>query len=359
MHFIASNFNILNVDYGVNLTALTTIKQLNPNIIILMYMDIMASSAAGGTGGSWYNWTTVNSNENWFVHTTSGARVVDSTYGWYAMNVGNTGWQTYYATRAAQIIAKTPAISGIFADDVWTSFPSGSYPDSYWNPWTVPNADINQSIGNNWYANMLAMITYVKTVIPNSLFVLNTGDSSELVNAADGKWDEAFVSPHYADYPDFLSVADWQSAINEEQTICQSGKIELVCGGCLQLETSSSWCSANAATISNLLQFCFASYLLGASGTKSYFNFGTFWDEDGSNGYYSIFDTAQQLGAPTDTYFATSNIFARNFEYGEVLVNPSSTTYTYNLGATYTTIEGQNITSITLNGYSGAILLNP
>jgi hypothetical protein len=55
-------------------------------------------------------------------------------------------------------------------------------------------------------------------------------------------------------------------------------------------------------------------------------------------------------------YSVGSGAFRRDYSAGTVIVNPTQTTQTFNLGATYTTPTGSPVTSVTLAPTSATIL---
>ena len=337
LQFVASHFDIVNVqpEKGFTKADALELKQLNPDITILMYLD--AVGAAGIPESKLY--------ESDYLHDTDGGRLKSKTYGFQIRDPSSQHWRQLWAERALQVIDEY-GIDGIFADDVWSTLWDGRF-------YTTPK----QSDKDNWYSNMKGFLTYVKGQLGDYLLIPNTHDNGDYVDITDGKWEEDFVHARWASYGNFPSTIDWKKKIDGVKTVCQKGKIELVSGGCSQLEGDKSWTDSHSSEVKNLLEFTFSSYLLGASGTKSAFNFGTYWNRDDSDGYYSIFDDAKQLGDPVSDYGEFGSVYARDFENGKVLVNPSSSTYTISLGGDYETLDDQTVSSITMGPHTGEILL--
>ena len=103
--------------------------------------------------------------------------------------------------------------------------------------------------------------------------------------------------------------------------------------------------------------YCFSSYLLAIDGPKATFGFNSIHNLDGSRGYYSVFDDAKQLGSPTNDYYSFYSVYARDFENGKVLVNPTTSSYTVSLDQNYKTLDGETVSSVTLDGHTGVVLL--
>jgi hypothetical protein len=55
--------------------------------------------------------------------------------------------------------------------------------------------------------------------------------------------------------------------------------------------------------------------------------------------------------------YLSGGVYQRSFTNGRVLVNPSSSTVTVNLGKTMTTPTGTQVSSLTMAPYTGAVLL--
>jgi hypothetical protein len=89
--------------------------------------------------------------------------------------------------------------------------------------------------------------------------------------------------------------------------------------------------------------------MLGADGDRSRMTPGNFW-----SGYTT------DLGMAAGGHFKWQELLRRDFECGMVLVNqPGMPSITVALDETYTTIEGQSATSVTLVASSGHILSKP
>jgi hypothetical protein len=101
-----------------------------------------------------------------------------------------------------------------------------------------------------------------------------------------------------------------------------------------------------------------ASYLLGNNGAA--------WLEFGPDAQTAPFDSpsplyATPIGTPLQTGgrvsdYARNGVYERAYSNGLVLVNPSSSSVTVDLGGTYTNESGSAVTSVTLGAWSGAIL---
>jgi len=336
IEFVASHFDVVNAQYGAKHTALAKLKQINPNIIITIYIDALAS------GGSLFDSYTFYESD--YVHDDNGNRIRGKVYTFQVMNPASSHWRQVYAEVALRVCNEL-GVDGIFADDVWSGLYSGKFQGD--PPLTQASA--------TWYNDMKGFLSYVKGQLGSYLLIPNTPDNEGFVDVCDGKWEESFVHARWEDYGNYR---DFNREVDQLRDVCKSGKLILVSGGCYELERDRSWTQSHLAEVQQLLGYCFSSYLLGVSGDNTGFNFGTFWNRDDSRGYYSIFDDAKQLGFPINNYYSFQSVYARDFENGKVLVNPATSSYTISLGENYKTLDGQAVSSVTLADHTGIILLN-
>jgi hypothetical protein len=110
------------------------------------------------------------------------------------------------------------------------------------------------------------------------------------------------------------------------------------------------------ATVLQLARYCFASTLLGAQHNKNYLSLtnDAGYMEQFYKQLYSL-DIGNQLGK---YYVVTgTHVYARDFSKAKVLVNPSTSSYPISLGGSYKNLDGQTVSSITMNAHTGEILL--
>jgi hypothetical protein len=167
--------------------------------------------------------------------------------------------------------------------------------------------------------------------------------------------EEEFVHADWWDSNQFYdSTVNWQGKVDNLQELSQTGKYFIVQSGTLM---PSNPTQADETVIRDVMLYCFTSYLLGVNGNNTTFGFGSATSSDGASGYYT--EMGAPIGTPLNNYYPTQSVYARDFTNGKVIVNPTTTSATINLGATYKTLTGQTITTLTLNSHTGTILLNP
>jgi hypothetical protein len=350
--FIAEHFDLLVADYSeASVPGFERIKSKNPNLIILVYRDMIGVYPSNQLENP--DWDVINQHESWFIHDKAGNRVENEYWGWYLMDVGNDGWRNHYASWC-QTVLQEKSIDGIFADDVWDSLPCGSFPDAWYNPWTVPNSQIDQAIGNRWHNDTLGCIAYIKQGIGAKLLIVNSVNNDDYVNACDGKLEEEFVHPSWYPYSEFDdNYINWTEKIEGVKQIGESGKYVLVDSGFAELSQSAS-----QEMIDRMLMYCFSSYLLALEGDNSFFSFGNYWSTNTSRGYYPLFDESKSLGAATDEYYSFQSVYARDFQRGFVIVNPTDSIHSISLSHSYRTSNGQEVSNVTLGDHTGIILLS-
>jgi hypothetical protein len=338
-----AQFDLVNVDLHSAHDSPQQIKALDPNTTVIFYLDIMASGptskcACVYCGG---NWTEIDAHEDWFLHDKNGNRLMNIEWNFYAMDVGNIGWQTYIANYVKNILDNYPALDGVFFDDTWTTF--------RYSVWNVPAENIPTDIGTRWHNDMLEMIKFVKERIGDKLVIVNTSNNDDYVDACDGKMEEGFIHESWRSSSEWLrgTGEKWKFYVDRLRNICEKGKYFLAHSG-----TSES----NQEVCQSVMLFCFTSYLLGVQGNTASFGWKADYSSD-SHGYWTEFDEAKQLGPPTNDYYSYYSVYARDFENGKVLVNPSTSSYIISLGQNYRTLDGQVISSVTLDNHTGIILL--
>ena len=353
--FIASHFTLLDVDISsFSQSSLQSIKTKNPSMKILGYKDMLGAYTYDD------DWTTVNANEAWFVHDVYGNRLVSSQFGWYLMDVGSQRWRQHYVSYLNSKFSSTPEYDGVFADDVWDQL------RNWFNPpfFTVPNSYIKPSDAARWHTDTVGMLQYVKAnLLGGKILFVNTDESltHDYLDEADGKMCEgAFHAPWepFDQYPQ--AELGWTtSALDELARDMATGKI-VWCGPGTSYPGTSPPNATTQSQIAATLKYCYAAFLCALNGTHGYFSFKAMsvdsYQDDGSKGYYPIMDT--NIGKAKGAYYASENVYIRDFTDGKVLLNPSADSYIVNLGGNYQFMNGTVVSSIVLAPYTGEILMS-
>ncbi len=327
--YIASHFDLIDVDFGTS--GVSSIKAQNPSIKIIGYKDLLAMQT------SYSDWATVNSHEDWFIHDTSGNRIINSLYGWYLMDVGNAGWRAHWVSIVNSKIGTL--YDGVFIDDVWNSL-SGYV------------SGVSTSVTSNWHSNVLGMLQYIKAnITPGKIVIINTDEwnSNTYVSVVDGQMLEGFVHCSWEQVytQGSRDTGLIMTIINKMATNTAAGKIVIGLSGTIV--------SSDSAAMARMVKYCYAGFLLAKNGAGAYWGFNNYYSSDGSKGYYSVMDAP--IGDPTNAYYQSQNVYMRDFTNGKAIFNPTANTYTINLNGTYKTLSGTTVTTITIGAYSGEVLV--
>ena len=103
--------------------------------------------------------------------------------------------------------------------------------------------------------------------------------------------------------------------------------------------------------------FMFTTFLMGI-GDSCYYA-ASIHDPQDPYGYVKLyFDYWEiDLGEPLDPYESNGSHYQREFENARVLVNPTDSPATVDLGGQFTTLEGEPVSQISMNPHTGTILL--
>jgi PKD repeat protein/poly(3-hydroxybutyrate) depolymerase len=256
--------------------------------------------------------------EAWFFHYSS-QRVYSCIDGHYLMNLDDAGWRSWWS---AQVIAQLQdnENDGLFAD----SFGVPNYFGACtFNP-CLP--DIDAAFENAWAASEFDFTNYIQgrfagqwKWLPNIGALINSRDPSDH-SSIDGGMVENFAEWGGGSYFD---EGDWVLQMNRLLPLAAAGKIMIL----------QSY--PDAASVQERL-FCLGSYLL-AKGARTYINLETNEEPEWYPEYGVGLDAATDpLPADISTFLdPTTNCYRRNFASGFVLVNPSDTPRTANLGGTF------------------------
>jgi hypothetical protein len=349
--YIVANYDVIVFNcyeyaatYPLVASGVARLKQLKPDLVILMYISAISASPTL----TWYmNWSEVNSHENWFLHDIYGNRLqISWSSGWYGIDPANAAWRAYLGDYCYRKMSEIPGIDGVFIDNVWWQ--------GFKDLWTVPRADLPSNYGLTWYADMKGLLAYIKSRIGTKLVIPNTIDTADFVDVSDGMMAEGFV--HYEDWdvntfgPFGYPYQDltYPQQLARFKSVLDRGKYFLA------IDSASN--IPSQADAERVFYYCFCSILL-ITNEKASFMFTT-WNYLGSDsfGLLELTKNAEPLGQPTGDYYSLTNCLARDFENGRVIVNYNPYSTTINLGGNFRTLDGAVLNQITLAPDTGLIL---
>jgi hypothetical protein len=233
---------------------------------------------------------------------------------------------------------------GVFADNAPREIPT-------WVPWNIPYSNFKPADIARWHTDTIGFLQYVKAnLLPGKIIVINSDDwnSIDYLNVVDGMSIEGFAHATW-ETPDQHSFGTFMLDFISQASA--TGKIVWPLAGTAIPSGTST------AAVAKVVKFCYAAYLLALNGPQMHWGFNNWGSPDGSRGYYPILDT--DIGQVTGAYYSSQNVYMRDFTGGKVLLNPSSSSRSVNLGSSYKLLDGTVVSSIVLGAWSGEILLSP
>lgn len=351
------------------------LRQYNPNFLVLHYRlgQALGHSEPNAScqpttnylsiidGDQWVQeWPgDANVQENWFYHY-AGSRVFSCDYGHYIMELNDAGWRDWWSTQViSQLIDNED--DGLFAD-------SYSVPNYFGHCAYSPCLpDVDPAFEAAWAAREYSFTNYIRSRfagrwewLPNIGAWITSRDPSDYSNL-DGAMIEGFAEWGSGNYFD---VSDWQLQMNRLLSLISANKI-------LIGQTYPNESNVNER------MFVLGTYLL-IKGKYTYINLDTAMEPEWFPEY------TIGLGAPIDplptnvaTYYnSTWQVYVRHYAKGMVLVNPSNTSHSINLGGTYYranpsgggivpadgtppgSVSYPAVTSINLGAHQAAVVLN-
>jgi Hypothetical glycosyl hydrolase family 15 len=309
------------------LPATQALRAINSNFIVLHYHLAMWQSAPMTTfltdGMSWGNdYNLVTTHEDWFWHNASGQRVASSADQKLLMNVSVAGFQSYWATSLAQQV-QAGDYDGIFLDSASPSLLQGEC--SGGDPRLAATAARDTTFPELGSATWIhAWETWISALdatlaaqgiplIPNTGPFVTTWDSTNYGLSA-GIFSEGFADPTFA-------LADWQASTDELLSLAAADKIMIL----------QNYLKASTDVATRL--YYLGNYLL-VKGHHTYL------DSFASSPLEWYPEWGIDLGAPTTPASAQvasllrGGVYRRDFAKGSVLVNPSFSPVTVQLGST-------------------------
>ncbi len=361
---IDSHFDFITVPSTLN-TEVGQVKAINPNVKALFYRDAL-------TYGSSYIATDVSSGKN----------CINKNWGWYLHDITNSNYRSALANYIASVLTNNTNFDGVYLDDVANAVVSSDYYQEGTSPQqdcTLPSALLDKA---TWQTNMISLLDAVSSAVKavkNSNFVIanmpyfcatdlsgtplwNLGPPptcADYLSHVDGQSDEGTGHYNWQDKNTFSSSGSWLLHLQAMVNAVNKNKYWFGVSGVDDSDCPNGPLCPSESEKNQIQRYCYGTFLMGISGvnpyTKFYYNPSAIW------GYYWYSDYGINLGSPTGNYSQISgkNSFWRTFQNCIVVVNPSDTQEMISLGETYLdTTAGQVITSLTLPGRDGRILLN-
>ncbi|MCZ7568368.1 MAG: putative glycoside hydrolase [Ardenticatenaceae bacterium] len=352
------------------------LRAYNPNFLILHYrlghgLGYRAIQNGCQPTGNWISVVEGNAwvqewpgegavSAGWFFPWAGNPRVLNCDWGWYLMQLDDTGWRTYWRDEVLRQLAANDD-DGVFMDSL--SVPNYLGAGSY----TPGLPAIDNAFESTWSTRIENWLSWLQSQMGSAYLIPNVGGwvtSRETTDysLADGVMIESFGEWGPGDPFD---LGDWQLQMNRILDLERQSKAII----------AQNYLYATADTDSRL--YYLANYVL-VKGARTYLNI----DLGPEPEWFPEYEIP--IGAPTDTLpvgvdawrDAGSGLYRRSYTNGLVVVNPTGTTRTLNLGSTYYRanpvgggwvpangdvsawrVDYTPLTSVTLAGGHGAVLL--
>jgi hypothetical protein len=299
-------------------------------------------------------------DNGWVLYDANGNVVYEK--GWpenKLMDPGHPGFKQYLVEWIGESIARG-------FDGVWADNSNSIYIQTAWRLSARP---VNPRTGQlytdeDWFNDHVELINHVKSIYPNYIFCSNgmlyngyeffkdKALYERFLNEAD--MDILYIEGIFGDpWGVPYSESDWKRSVDlviwlQEYFLNDPSK-EVI------LRSTSAY--NVPTTYDEASEFIFSSCLLGTSVNERNIISPMFnMESPYTQSLYQV-----ELGMPIETYHVLegTHVYEREYSNVRVLVNPTSTTYTVDLGGSYQRVNGATVSSITLKGYTAAILIKP
>lgn len=180
-------------------------------------------------------------------------------------------------------------------------------------------------------------------------YMNHSSEADRLLHYVDGICLCRFLRDSGSPLSTFKSDGDWQQDVNALSAL--SGRGNLVV---LVATRFGEVSEKDLNLMPQWFDYAFTSFMLGESGPYTYFSFQGPHADD----YMASNKMSASLGNPVGGYYPSFGMYARHFQHGIVVVNAGNSEREMPLGQTYTTVTGDRVTRVTLEPYSGQILLH-
>jgi hypothetical protein len=238
---------------------------------------------------------------DWFLLDTFGNRIVDDDGSYYHMDPGNPGFRAFWLERALELQHRYNW-NGVFIDNVEGSL------SKYKRQGALPIQYLTDTSLQTAVEGFLAYLSRqgLRPLYANIISVEKSEVWLRYIEYLDGAMLENFA----VDWRDStLSVSEWTTEMEMLAASQQIGKTLILVAQGSQDDLSRQ-------------QFAYASYLLANEGL-AYFRYThhSAYREIWWYGNYNI-----DLGTPLSPAYQNGEIWIREFEYGQVIVNPRKNT---------------------------------
>lgn len=337
----AREFDVVIAHEGTYDNHVAAMKTANPNLRLFVYVQGMFTAEAGLPS-------------SWYARNRSGAKIKSPSFGTYLMNPKSSGWRDDRLAECRNDLSVSN-YDGCFLDSLGPTGVNGE---------SLTSLPINPSTNNvytrrEWLAATEVVAERVRSAVSPTPVIMNglvdgpgyfnsTGPTERLLDGALGGMSEAFIRAASSGATKYKGEPAWK---NDVDMLADAG---LRSSGNIAFAITKVWCSASDSQIASLHRYALGSFLLGYRQGHGYFQFRSDHDLTKPYAYEDVV-----LGSPSSAYFRTNGLYVRNFQYGKVIVNPTTSVHSISLTRRYKDLSGIfRSGSISLGAHTAQILKN-
>jgi hypothetical protein len=313
-------------------------KAANPNLRLFVYLN----------GTFLYKRLFGTVPNSMLAHGANGQLLQSHGYGNYMADVGSSDWTSYVEQNCAKLLAGT-VYDGCYLDMLGTG--------PLW-PGYLTGLPVNPRTGQVWtrldwlqatsaIAAKVAAYTG-KPVLGNGIgsgprYFSPGAPSKILLDGATGASAETWTRQAGAPLSYHEPIKSWQQEVDMLSDASTTGG--------LALTITKAWSAGTAAQKESARLYALATFLLGNDGS-SYFYFTANKTDPATldDPLYHL-----QIGSPSGGYVVQNGAYVRTFTNGKVVVNPTSSVVSVDLGGSYRRPDGSFALGATLSPYSAQI----
>ena len=337
----AREFDIVIAHVGTYDNYVGAMKSVNANLRLFVYVQGMFATEG-------------NLPSSWYAHNSSGAKIKSTSFGTYLMNPKSSGWRDDRLGECRRKLSDSH-YDGCFLDSLGPTGVNGE---------SITSMPINPSTNRaytrrEWLASTETVAERVRSglsptpVLMNGLvdgpgYFMSSGPTETLLNGATGGMSEAFMRPASSGANTFKGEQGWKDDVDMLADVGQRSS------GGIAFAVTKVWCSATSSQISAWHRYALGSFLLGYRPGHGYFQFRTNHELTTPYSYEDVV-----LGNPTANYVHTNGLYVRTFQYGKVIVNPTTSPHSVSLSRRYVDLSGTfRSNSISLPAHTAQVLKN-
>lgn len=255
------------------------------------------------------------------------------------------------------------AVGHFDSSNTWVAQYSGAVNDTAWSAAQGKALTAMATLVTNSYPAAFTTINNGYFPHPTSGYSVATNiwDVCATASGVSGIFDEAAFSAGTGGQS--VTGSDWTSKMAKLSSVAQSEQVFLAyqSGFTVTAKMTTTYNgTTTVATARASLQWALANYFL-CRGNKT----GFFWAAASQYGYgigtltQDEYTTVAAMGVPTNTYYASQNVYMRDYSNGRAIVNPDPTnTYSVTLpSGVYKDLYGNQLNSVSLASGTGIVLL--